>query len=74
MTGIEPSLTDLGTRLAAPVDHREQLHGHGHLGVDPGVTFSIVRQSSGAVDQDCTVPAGVDKGGCPNPGAAGDDW
>ena len=57
VTGIEPSLTDLGTRLAAPSTTANSYTVTVTSERDPGVTFSIVRQSSGAVDQDCTVPA-----------------
>ena len=74
LTTIEPSLTDLDTRLVAPTVTANSYTVSVTSERDPGVTFSINRQSSGAIDQNCTVPAGVDKGGCPNPGAAGDDW
>ena len=74
LTGIEPTLSDLGTRLSAPTTTANTYSVTVQSERDAGVTFSIVRGTGGTVDQDCTVPAGVDKGGCPNAGATGDDW
>jgi type IV pilus assembly protein PilA len=74
LVAYEPSLADLGTRLAAPTATASSYTVTVTSGRDNSVTFSINRQSSGVIDRNCTVGAGVDKGGCPNAGAAGDDW
>ena len=73
LTAIEPSLTDLGTRLTVPPRPPAPTRSRSPLSVTRRVTFSIVRRATGTIDQNCTA-TGVDKGGCPNPGAAGDDW
>jgi type IV pilus assembly protein PilA len=75
LVAYEPSLADLGARLAAPTSTGAANYTVTVTsGRDNSVTFSINRQTSGVIDRNCTVGAGVDKGGCPNAGAAGDDW
>ena len=74
LTAIEPTLTDLGTRLTVPAVTASTYEVRVASERDTtNVTFSIVRGATGTIDQNCTA-TGVDKGGCPNPGAAGDDW
>jgi type IV pilus assembly protein PilA len=70
----EPSLNDFGARLLDPVVAANAYTVTVQSERNAGVTFSIDKQATGNTDQNCTVPAGQDRGGCPNPGAAGDDW
>jgi type IV pilus assembly protein PilA len=74
LLAAEPSLTDYGARLPEPAKAATTFTVTVQSERNAGVTFSIDRQANGNTDQNCTVPAGQDKGGCPNAGAAGDDW
>ena len=74
LVAVEPSLNDYGTRLQDPViapnTYTVQVQSER---APADVSFSIRRQADGTLDLDCAVGA-LDKGGCPNPGAPGDDW
>jgi type IV pilus assembly protein PilA len=74
LIAIEPTLSDYGTRLQDPVIASNTYTVQVQSERAPSdVSFSIRRHANGNLDLDCAVGA-LDKGGCSNPGAPGDDW
>jgi hypothetical protein len=69
---IEPTLNDAASRLTVTPNGTVGYTVTVASSRNAAVTFSIVK-TNGATDRQCTVGS-QEKGGCPNPGAAGNDW
>jgi type IV pilus assembly protein PilA len=65
LRSIEPTLNDAGTRLTAPALAADNYRVEVQSSRNAGVVFTLSRAANGTTTRNCTVPASVDKGGCP---------
>jgi type IV pilus assembly protein PilA len=61
---IEPTLNDAGARLTVPVHATDNYRVEVTSTRNSGVIFKLARASDGTTTRSCTIPSGVDKGGC----------